>query len=484
MALHKLSAGALVEKIKNGELSSEETLTHFIDRIEKHNPAINAVIDTRFEAALEEARAADAARAKGEIKGPLHGLPMTIKDLFEVEGLTCDAGFPEYKGHVSKADSAVAERLKAAGAIIIGKTNAPMAGGDIQTYNAVHGTTNNPHNLEHTPGGSSGGSAAALSAGMTPLEYGSDIGGSIRAPSHFSGLFGHKPTFNIVPMRGHVPPPHGMPFEPSELTVAGPLAHTPDDLELALDATVGLDNGPMRQAIQVQLQGPRHSSAQGLRVGLWPGDAACEVENAFSTAIKQAGKALEKEGADLISISPDFDKQQHFHTYIMRLSSIIGSDMPPAVFNSMQKIVDAADDDNTSMPVVQARGFTLSHAEWLRLNIRVAKYAQAWRDMFEKVDVVLCPVTPSTAMKHDHNPDFHARRIQVNGQEQAYFDNFFWAGVATLCGLPSTVVPLGMHDGLPFGMQIIGPAYEDKTPLAVAKMLENIGYKWLEPKGY
>ena len=485
MTLHKLSARALAEQIINSEISSKEAVQHFIDRINLHNPKINAVVATGFDAALEQAQAADEARAKGDIKGPLHGVPMTIKDLFEVEGLTCDAGFPEYEGHVSDKDSVVAARLKAAGAIIIGKTNAPLAGGDIQTYNAVHGTTNNPHNLDHTPGGSSGGSAAALSAGMTPLEYGSDIGGSIRAPSHFSGLFGHKPTFGIVPMRGHVPPPHGIRAEPSEMSVAGPLAHNPDDLELALDLTVGVDDVPMRQAMQISLQGPRHQSPEGLRIGLWPTDAACEVENSFSKAIEQAGKALEAEGAKLTAISPNIDQAQHFETYMLRLSSIIGSDLPQSVFNNMQKIVAAAAEDDKSMQVTQARGFTLTHAEWLRLNVRLGRYSAAWQEVFEKVDVVFCPVTPSTAMAHDHNPDFHARRIKVNGTERAYFDNFFWAGVATLCGLPSTVVPLGKHaNGLPFGMQIIGPAFEDKTPLAVAKMLEQLGYHWIEPEGY
>lgn len=485
MTLHKLPAHELTKKIADGAVSSREATQYFIDRITTHNSTINAIIDTRFDDALKDADAADAARETGNIKGPLHGLPMTVKDLFEVEGMTCDAGFPEFKGHVSTQDSVVAARLKAAGAIIIGKSNAPLAGGDIQTYNAVHGTTNNPHNLEHTPGGSSGGSSAALSAGMTPLEYGSDIGGSIRAPAHFTGLFGHKPTFNIVPMRGHVPPPHGLRWEPSELTVAGPLAHTPADLELALDLTLGLDDGPMRQAMQITLQGPRHASPQGLRVGLWPTDPACEVETTFSEAIEQAGKALEDEGAALTTIKPDFDMTTHFETYMLRLSSIIGSDLPTEVIDNLKEVVAAAAPDDTSMPTIQARGITLSHGDWLRLSLRKAKYEMAWRAVFEQVDVVLCPVTPSTAMKHDHNPDFHARRIEVNGADRSYFDNFFWAGVATLCGLPSTVVPLGKHaNGLPFGMQVIGSAYEDKTPLAVARMLENIGYKWIEPQGY
>lgn len=484
MSLHTLTAKALAAKIAAGDISSCEATEHFIARIEALNEPLNAVVATGFEAARAAADAADARQAKGEALPPLHGVPMTIKDLFEVEGLTCDAGFPQFAGHVSKTDSVVAARLKAAGAIIIGKTNSPMAGGDVQTYNDVHGTTNNPHNVAHSPGGSSGGSAAALAAGLTPLEYGSDIGGSIRTPSHFCGLFGHKPSFGLVPMRGHVPPPHGMRMEPSELSVAGPLARCPHDLELALDLTVGLDDGPMRQAMQIALQGPRHSSAQGLRVGLWPSDTHCPVETAFSDAIVKAGQALEAEGASLCDIQPDVDMAAYYETYILRLSSIIGSDMPDTVIAKMRDMVAAADPADKDARLVQARGFTLSHGDWLRLNARRSKYDMAWQAVFEKVDVVLCPVTSSTAMVHDHNPDFHARRISVNGTERPYFDNFFWAGVATLCGLPSTVVPLGQHNGLPFGMQIIGPAFEDKTPLAVAQLLQRLGYETIAPAGY
>ena len=485
MSLHLLSARDLAAQIKSGQTSSVEATQHFIDRIKKYNPPLNAVIAERFDAALEDAKAADKTLADKQPLGALHGVPMTIKDLFEVEGLTCDAGFPEFADHVSTTDSVIAARLKAAGAIIIGKTNSPMAGGDVQTYNAVHGTTNNPHNPAHSPGGSSGGSAAALSAGLTPLEYGSDIGGSIRTPSHFCGLFGHKPSFAIVPMRGHVPPPHGMALEPSELSVAGPLARHPNDLQLALELTVGVDDVPMRQAMQIALQGPRFESPQGLRVGLWPNDTACPVEDEFAAAIEKAGKALEKEGASISTVKPDFDPAAYYETYMLRLSSIIGSDLPQSVFQRMADMAAEAAPDDTSSRILQARGISLSHRAWLRLSARRARFDQAWRQLFEKVDVVLCPVTPSTAMLHDQDSDFHARQIEVNGEKRPYFDNFFWAGIATLCGLPSTVVPLGRHsNGLPFGMQVIGPAYEDKTPLAVAKMLETIGYQWIAPEGY
>ena len=193
------SAKELAMRMWMGELSSVEVTQFYIDRIEKHNPAINAVIAERFEAALDEARQADMKVRRGEPLGALHGLPMTIKDAYEVTGLTCEVGHLPFKGRVSDTDAVVVQRLRAAGAVILGKTNTPLHCADLQTYNDIHGTTNNPHNLAHTPGGASGGAAAALASGMTPLEFGSDIGGSIRTPSHFCGLFGHKPTFDIVP---------------------------------------------------------------------------------------------------------------------------------------------------------------------------------------------------------------------------------------------------------------------------------------------
>ncbi|HAT08460.1 MAG TPA: amidase, partial [Rhodobiaceae bacterium] len=204
MTILEFSAAQIGDKISRGELTSAEVTAFFIERIEKHNLDVNAVIDTRFDKALTEAKLADEKREAGTIDGPLHGVPMTIKDAFEVVGLTCDVGYPAFAGRVSQTDAVVVQRLKAAGAIIIGKTNTPLLCADLQSYNDLHGTTNNPYNPAHTPGGSSGGSAAALAAGFTPLEFGSDIGGSIRTPAHFCGLFGHKPTYGIIPALGHV----------------------------------------------------------------------------------------------------------------------------------------------------------------------------------------------------------------------------------------------------------------------------------------
>lgn len=482
-SIKDMTARDLGSQISSGKLNAQDVTSYFIDRIKAHNPDLNAVIANRFEAALEDSKAADEARARGDIKGPLHGVPMTIKDAFEVEGLSCDVGAPQFANYISWQDSTVTRRLKAAGAIILGKTNTPLFCGDWQSFNALHGTTNNPYNIAHTPGGSSGGAAAALAAGLTPLEYGSDIGGSIRVPAHYCGLFGHKPTLDIVPTRGHVPPPHGA-LATGDLSVVGPLGKSMDDVALAFNLTVGLE-GSATQALQLSLQGPRTQEPAGLRIGVWASDPYCEVDNEIAAGIEGAARKLEKDGAHVSQIKPDFDLAHHTEVYMMMLNPIMGTAFPPEVHEAMQTMVDSADPDGKSFAMMQARGIRILHKDWLIWNEMRAQIAAKWQALFEQIDVLFCPVTPTPAMPHDHNPDFAARKIEVNGIERAYMENIVWPGVATLCGLPATTVPLGRHSSnLPFGMQIVGPAYEDNTPIAVGHMLERAGYRFQAPQGY
>ncbi|HET8707899.1 MAG TPA: amidase family protein, partial [Pseudomonadales bacterium] len=232
------SAKSLLQAMQDGALSSRQLLELYIKRIEQKNAEINAVVATDLEAARKRADAADAARANGELWGPLHGLPMTIKDTYEVPGMPCTAGAPMYRNHQPSRAAVAVQKLIDAGAIIFGKTNVPLFASDLQSYNKIYGTTNNPWNKALTPGGSSGGAAAALAAGFTAAELGSDIGGSIRTPAHFCGVYGHKVTHGIISMRGHVPGPPGTLGEP-DLAVAGPMARAAGDLALLLDVVAG-----------------------------------------------------------------------------------------------------------------------------------------------------------------------------------------------------------------------------------------------------
>lgn len=477
------TAKELARDIGKGKLSSVEVTDFFIDRIERHNPIINAVIAERFEEARKEARRADEMVKRGEPLGALHGLPMTIKDAYEVIGLTCEVGHLPFKGRVSDSDAVVVKRLREAGAIILGKTNTPLHCADLQTYNAIHGTTCNPHNVERTPGGSSGGAAAALVAGMTPLEFGSDIGGSIRTPSHFCGLFGHKPTFDIIPQRGHVPPAHGA-MTTSALGVMGPLARSVDDLELAFDVTVGFDSKPGVGA-ELALPPSTVESVKNLRVGLWLGDDYCPVDAEMLAGIERAAQALASQGAQVDEAKPDFSLAEHHETYLMHLSPIIGASFGPDEIALMERVARDLGPDDKSHNAIQARGTLLPHREWLLWNEIRAHMVAKWAAFFDDYDVLICPVTPTTAMLHDQDTPFGARKILVNGEARPYSDNIVWAGVATLCSLPSTAVPVARHsDGLPYGLQVIGREYGDRTTLAVARMLEASGYVSTLADGY
>ena len=477
------TAKELARDIGKGKLSSVEVTDFFIDRIERHNPIINAVIAERFEEARKEARRADEMVKRGEPLGALHGLPMTIKDAYEVIGLTCEVGHLPFKGRVSDSDAVVVKRLREAGAIILGKTNTPLHCADLQTYNAIHGTTCNPHNVERTPGGSSGGASAALVAGMTPLEFGSDIGGSIRTPSHFCGLFGHKPTFDIIPQRGHVPPAHGA-MTTSALGVMGPLARSVDDLELAFDVTVGFDSKPGVGA-ELALPPSTVESVKNLRVGLWLGDDYCPVDAEMLAGIERAAQALASQGAQVDEAKPDFSLAEHHETYLMHLSPIIGASFGPDEIALMERVARDLGPDDKSHNAIQARGTLLPHREWLLWNEIRAHMVAKWAAFFDDYDVLICPVTPTTAMLHDQDTPFGARKILVNGEARPYSDNIVWAGVATLCSLPSTAVPVARHsDGLPYGLQVIGREYGDRTTLAVARMLEASGYVSTLADGY
>ncbi len=483
MTILNLSAKQVGEKIGKGELSAVEITNFFIDRIEKYNPDINAVIDTRFEKALDEAKQADADRVAGKTSGPLHGMPMTIKDAFEVIGLTCDVGHAPFAGTVSTADAVIVQRLKAAGAIIIGKTNTPLLCSDLQSYNDIHGTTNNPHNVAHTPGGSSGGSAAALTAGFTPLEYGSDIGGSIRTPSHFCGLFGHKPTYGIIPQRGHVPPVHGAMSAPA-INVVGPIARCMDDIDMAFEITVGLE-APEAAGLQLNLPDARVKTAKDLRVGIWASDPYCPVDNEITAGIETAARTLEAEGATVKDIAPQFTLAENHEIYLMHLWPIVGAEFAASEIDAMTKLVANAAPDDKSANVMQARGTLLPYREWLVWREMQAHIVAKWAKLFEDIDVLLCPVTPTPAMPHMQDKPIGEREIMVNGKLRPYLDNIVWAGLASLSGLPSTAVPLGKHSsGLPIGMQVIGPAYGDKTTMATARMLEQAGYSFQRPEAY
>ena len=472
------SAHEILEKIKQREVSSLEVLESFLAQVEKVNPKINAIVALDIERAKEKAKEADNKISLKSKLGPLHGLPMTIKDAFEVEGIVSTGGNPAWKDNIPKRNAEAVQRLVDAGAIIFGKTNVPFLSSDLQSFNKIYGTTNNPWDLERTPGGSSGGSAAALAAGMTPLELGSDIGGSIRVPAHFCGLYGHKPSYNIISEVGHMPPPPGSILTGNGLSVAGPLARSPEDLEIALDVLVAAQEQDS-QAWKVKLPKARTKKIKELKIAVWPDEPYAEADDEITSLIKDTAEDLRHAGAKVETVDLPISFEEIDKIYSLLLNPLMLAGSPKETFETLAKLNESLDPNDVSELAKVARGSVLKHADWVLVNAMRQNMRQKWREFFNKFDVILCPTCITPAFKHNHNP-VHERKLTINGKDDEYLRATLWAGPAVSAGLPSTNVPIGMSsNNLPISMQITGPYLEDKTCLEVAKVVRNLrgGFK-------
>ncbi len=471
--LHWQSATALAAAIRRKEISSRELLDLHLARIDALNGKLNAVVTLDVERACRRAAEMDSGTARGEFKGRLHGVPITIKDSYETAGLKTTCGAPVWRDHVPATNADAVQRLVDAGVVIVGKTNTPIFAGDVQTFNELFGTTNNPWDLSCTPGGSSGGAAAAVAAGMTPFELGSDIGGSIRTPAHFCGIYGHKASYGLISLRGHIPGPPGT-LAAADLSVAGPLTRSVDDQGLLLDILAGPDQ-QQRVAWSVQLPRPRHEKLQDFRIAFWLDESECPIDASVHSALESAANALRGAGVQ-VDDKPKlpFKLAEAYRTYLRLLWPLLFAGMPDDTFDqhaARAAMFAAADQSLTASFHRQA---TARHRDWLRANEARARYRAAMAELFEHYDVLLMPVTPTAAFPHDHSPNMLERVITVNGQPRPYFDNFFWISLATLCYLPATVTPIGQSQSLPVGLQIVGPYLEDRTTIKFASLIEEI----------
>jgi amidase len=441
------TAAQLVEALAARRVGALELCDAAIARIEARDGDINAVVVRDFDRAREQARAADVALAAGE-RRPLLGLPMTVKESFNVAGLPTTWGF-EFARRIPVTQAAVAVlRLKAAGAVILGKTNIALALGEWQSVNPVYGRTLNPLDTRRSPGGSSGGGAAAVAAGMVPLEVGSDIGGSIRVPAHFCGVYGHKPSQGLLPARGHdFPGTQGV--APDVLAVIGPLARSADDLELALDVLAGPDTDDAT-AWRLALPPLRQAQPKGLRVLALTTHPTARASREMQGAVESTAARLADAGAQVSQRSdllPDLEAMQKM--YIAMLTTIVtrgAPDAPPPV----------------------------SSHEWLAMLDRRTRMRAAWRRLFESFDIVLCPPFGTVAFPHIPGPlDWERNMLEIDGESTFYREQLAWACAATVAGLPATAAPVGRNaDGMPLGVQIIGPLLEDRTPIAIARWLQ------------
>ena len=464
----ELTAALTAKKVSAVELARDA-----INRIERHDAKINAICVRDFERGLADARAADAELARG-VRKPLLGLPVTVKESFNIAGLPTTWGIPAQKDFTPTEDALQITRVKDAGGVILGKNNVPLGLGDWQSYNEIYGTTNNPFDLGRTPGGSSGGASAALAAGYGPLSLGSDIGGSLRVPAFHCGVYAHKPTFDLVAMRGHTPPP--LPPLPStrDLSVIGPMARCAADLSLLLDVIAGPDPLQAGKAYSLALPPPRHIELKNFRVLLIDTDPVMPTDKVVRGTLERLAVNLSKAGVKVDRSSPllpDFAASSRL--YMRMLMSFLAASFAPEAYAGAQAAVAALPSEDNSLAAERLRGIALSHRDWLMADGGRSRLRAQWHELFRTYDAVICPIMPTPAYPHDHSPDQETRRIKIDGKDYVYPDQLAWPGIATLPGLPSTAIPTGFApDGLPVGVQIVGPWLEDRTPLKLAELIE------------
>jgi amidase len=449
------STTQLATAIRAGHVSATEVLEAHLAQIATHNPTLNAIVTMDAEQAHKRARVADEALARGELWGPLHGVPFTLKDAYATAGMRTTTGFPPLD-HVPQVDSTVTARLKAAGSILLGKTNVAMLLADYQTTNPIFGRTNNPWNIERTPGGSSGGAAAALAAGMTSFDIGTDLSTSIRIPAHFCGVFGLKPTEQRVPLTGLIP---GLstPRSVRIMSCIGPMARTAEDLALLYSIIAGPD-GRDTEVQPVPVDEVPQLALKRMRVAFAPTFPGLPVAAEIRDAVEELAKQLSPMCAAVEEATlPQLD----FNQELMNAGALIG--MMVGAFQ----------------PEEQERPATL--AQYLEALDRRDQSILAWEQFFEKWDVLLCPPSVVTAFPHCEP----GSPLHVDGQEVIYWMVSAHGTVFNFTGHPAVVLPYKLdRDGLPIGIQVVGKRWDESRLLAMAKALSEVTGAFQRPPGY
>jgi amidase len=448
--LHELSARRLAEAIAGRRVSAVDALAACLARIDARNPALNAVVSLDEAGARAAAVAADAAIAAGELRlGCLHGVPITLKDGHDVAGMRTTAGTPALD-RIADADGAVAARLRGAGAIVVGHTNVPPWLADYQSANPIFGVTANPWDPARTPGGSSGGAAAALAAGMTPLEIGSDLAGSLRLPASFCGVYGLKTTEHRVPATGFLRPPGGGPRPVRIAASLGPMARDLDDLELALRLISGPD-GHDGDVPPVPLATAPPQRLDGVRIAVAPALPGVVVARAVRAEVGRLAARIADAGADVVDALPALDWQGQHELFADIIATITG------IFD----------------PAAQLREEQRTLAWYLRALDQRDRVIAAWEAFFARgVDALILPAAMTPAFAHRPS----GGSVEVDGIAVPYHAHGGPLVCLNLAGLPGLAVPAGQDDdGLPIGVQIVGPRWSEMRLLELARELERVG---------
>ncbi|MFQ5557211.1 MAG: amidase family protein [Acidimicrobiales bacterium] len=454
----------LLTALARRDVSARELLDAHLERIDRLDGPTNAVVTLEPDRARAEAAAGDDARAAGGALGPVAGVAITLQDALATEGLRSTGGAVELRDHVPDTDATAVARARDAGAIVFGKTNLPRWSGDVQSFNELFGTTNNPWNTDHTPGGSSGGAATAVAMGFTGFEIGTDIGGSVRVPASNCGVYGHKPSFGLIPTDGYLDCPSGGSTH-ADVNVFGPLGRSVDDVELVFDLLVGADPDD-GTAWGLDLPDARATALEDFRVVAWLDDDFCPVSEEVAGVLAAAVDQLEAAGCGI-----DRERRPAFD--------------PADAARVGLSLISAATDISLTDPEWEAKvasGAAISHRDWDRLNRRRALIRRDWADFFADVDVVLCPVGPTPPIRHVQSELGSNLQYSVLADhgDRPYRDLTAWTGLIGSAYLPVTVPPVGRTAAdLPIGIQVVAPYLHDRTSLAFARAMADVvgGYE-------
>ena len=459
-------ATAQLAALAAGQVSAVELLKGSLARHARTHGQLNAVINTDPERALERALGIDDARARGDHLGPLAGLPMTVKDTFDVAGMAASSGLEHYRRRMT-GDATAVGHARAAGAVIWGKTNVPVLAADWQSANALYGTTNNPWDVTRTCGGSSGGAAAALAARVTALEIGSDIGGSLRVPASFCGVFSHKPTWGLISQYGQVPPHPGSHAE-RDLNVVGPLARSARDLRLLLSV---IENGSLAP-------NARPADLRQARIGVWLDETLCPVDPEVRAVIEAFAAELKAAGAEVELIASPTDMRALLFSYQTLLGAVLGEDLPQKVLRGLELTRPFAKRAlaRGAAPLssaAMAMAYTARHREWMAADAVRARLRHEIAGRFDRWDAILAPIAPVPAFPHDTAPFTRRTLTTSEGKTLPYVSMITWISLATALHLPATTIPAGQTPGgLPVGVQLIGPLGGDSKLLALAQAID------------
>lgn len=472
------TATGMLDALQRREVSSRELVEMHLERISRIDGRLGAFCEVTADMARDAARRADDARDAGA-HGALLGLPLTLKESTRIAGVAQTAGMPEWANHRPASDGPVASRVRTAGACLLGTTNVSEALDDWQATNPIYGRTVNPWDATRTPGGSTGGGAAALAAGLTPLEVGSDIGGSVRVPAAFCGVYGHRPSETAVPRAGAFPGAD-VANPAAVLGVQGPLARSAADLELLLDVIAGAHDDDA-SAWRLELPPPRHDRLDSFRVAIMPPMPWVTVSASITAAIDDLTALLRSTGAQVATVMPELDLERALADYSSLLAALTSTTMTR---DERERRGTRARELDPTRGRATATGLTFDAAELVLLLDRRARDREVWRQFFTDWDVLVAPITLDVAFEHLDGP-FSTRVLHVDGVDVAYPLHVVPSMWAAHGGLPATAIPAGHGmGGLPIGIQLIGPYLEDRTPLALARLLEREWHSFTPPPGY